>query len=105
MANEQGLPVGREWQVEPGEIADNLGTPSGNVRDVITGDRQVVPEPLDDAGMITRDDDGYVGPDGKMQPHQSPLEVAERSDMELDAPVLDAQEREGMDDAQRIWEL
>lgn len=104
MANEQGLPMGREWQVEPGEIADNLGTPSGNVRDVITGDRQVVPEPIDDAGMVTRDDDGYVGPDGKMQPHQSPTEVTLRNDPELNAERLDAAGREEIEEFRGIWE-
>jgi hypothetical protein len=105
MANEQGKPVGREWELASHELAERLGTPTADVREVITDNRQLGVEQTDDQGVVTRDDDGYVGPDGKMQPHQSPLEVAERSDMELDAPVLDAQEREGMDDAQRIWEL
>ena len=105
MANGQGKEVGRDFETNLGDLADRIGTPTADVREVITDDRQLGLETTEDQGVITNDDDGYVGPDGKMQPHQSPLEVAERTDMELNAAVLDAEERQGIDDAQRIWEL
>jgi hypothetical protein len=104
MANEQGKPVGRDWEYDPGEVADRLGTPTADIREVITDDRQVNAEPMDEQGMVQRDDDGYVGQDGKMQPHQSPLEVPQRIDPELDAASLDATERQGIDDFQSMWE-
>jgi hypothetical protein len=74
------------------------------VRQFVTNDRQVGLEPTDDQGVVQRDDDGYVGKDGKMQPHQSPLEVAQRVDPELDAANLDASERRGIDDFKTLWE-
>lgn len=104
MADEQGKPVGRDWEYQAGEMAERLGTPTADVREVITDDRQVEVEPTDDQGVVQRDDDGYVGKDGKMQPHQSPLEVAQRVDPELDAASLDADERQGIDDFRSVWE-
>lgn len=104
MANEQGNPVGRDWETKPGELADRLGTPTADVREVITDNRQLGIEQTDDQGMIVDDDDGYVGPDGKMQPHETPLDVGHRNDMELDAENLDATEREEIESVRGIWE-
>jgi hypothetical protein len=44
-----------------------------------------------------RDLDGYVGKDGKPEPHETPSEVARHKDAqaELDAHLMDIPEREG----------
>ena len=104
MAEERN-PVEREWEYGETELNERLGTPTADVRQVIGDDAQVGGEPRNEEGLVERDDaDGYVGPDGRMAPHQGPLDVRPRQDPELDAPELDAAERQEIEDVRGIWE-
>lgn len=104
MADEQRKPMGRDWEYSESELIDRMGTPTADLRQFIRDGDQLDRDETNAEGVVVDDNDGYVGKDGKMQPHQSPLEVAQRTDPELDAASLDATERAGIDDFRSVWE-